>query len=139
MKIQELVVSPNICELLDDETLSSLGFQLQNEVNMDLTSRLEWEDRNQKALKLALQVVENKTFPWPGASNVKFPLITIAALQYHSRAYPALISNNEVVKCKVYGKDDDGEMHKRADRISRHMTYQVMEEDEGWEIGRAHV
>mgnify|MGYP003347215936 CR=1 FL=1 len=103
MKIQELVVSPNICELLDDETLSSLGFQLQNEVNMDLTSRLEWEDRNQKALKLALQVVENKTFPWPGASNVKFPLITIAALQYHSRAYPALISNNEVVKCKVYG------------------------------------
>jgi len=24
-------------------------------------------------------------------------------------------------------------MHKRADRISRHMTYQVMEEDEGWE------
>jgi len=82
---------------------------------------------------LALQVVEKKTFPWPGASNVKFPLITIAAMQYHSRAYPALISNNEVVKCKVYGKDDDGEMHKRADRISRHMTYQVMEEDEGWE------
>jgi chaperonin GroES len=133
MKIQELVVSPNICELLTEDALSSLAAQLQNEVSMDLTSRLEWEDRNQKALKLALQVVENKTFPWPGASNVKFPLITIAALQYHSRAYPALISNNDVVKCKVYGKDDDGELHKRADRISRHMTYQVMEEDEGWE------
>ena len=118
---------------MDSEELSSLGFRLMEEINLDLTSRLDWEERNEKASKLALQVVERKTFPWPGASNVKFPLITIAAMQYHSRAYPALISNNEVVKCKVYGKDDDGEMHKRADRISRHMTYQVMEEDEGWE------
>ena len=118
---------------MDSEELSSLGFRLMDEINLDLTSRLDWEERNEKASKLALQVVERKTFPWPGASNVKFPLITIAAMQYHSRAYPALISNNEVVKCKVYGKDDDGEMHKRADRISRHMTYQVMEEDEGWE------
>jgi len=133
MKIEELLRSPNIAEDMDSEELSSLGFRLMDEINLDLTSRLDWEERNEKASKLALQVVERKTFPWPGASNVKFPLVTIAAMQYHSRAYPALISNNEVVKCKVYGKDDDGEMHKRADRISRHMTYQVMEEDEGWE------
>ena len=133
MKIEELLRSPNIAEMMDDEELSSLGQVMMNDINLDLNSRIEWEERNEKASKLALQVVERKTFPWPGASNVKFPLITIAAMQYHSRAYPALISNNEVVKCKVYGKDDDGEMHKRADRISRHMTYQVMEEDEGWE------
>ena len=133
MEIEKLLRSPNIAEEMDSEELSSLGFKLFDEVNLDLTSRLEWEERNEKANKLALQVVDKKTFPWPGASNVKFPLITIAAMQYHSRAYPSLISNNEVVKCKVYGKDDDGEMHKRADRISRHMTYQVMEEDEGWE------
>jgi len=133
MKIEELLRSPNIAEDMDSDELSSLGFKLINEINMDLTSRLEWEERNEKSNKLALQVVERKTFPWPNASNVKFPLITIAAMQYHSRAYPALISNNDVVKCKVYGKDDDGEMHKRADRISRHMSYQVMEEDESWE------
>ena len=133
MKIEELLRSPNIADMMDDEELSSLGFTLMNDINLDLNSRIEWEERNEKANKLALQVVERKTFPWPGASNVKFPLITIAAMQYHSRAYPALISNNEVVKCKVYGKDDDGEMHKRADRVSRHMTYQLMEEDEGWE------
>ena len=133
MKIEELIVSPNVCELLDADQIASLEAQLYNEVQLDLSSRLDWEERNEKAIKLALQVVEKKTFPWPGASNVKFPLITISAMQYHSRAYPALISNNEVVKCKVYGKDDDGELHKRADRISRHMTYQVMEEDESWE------
>jgi chaperonin GroES len=133
MKIQDLLSSPNICDMMDSESLSSLGFKLLEEVNMDLTSRLDWEQRNEQANKLALQVVEKKSFPWPGASNVKFPLITIAAMQYHSRAYPSLISNNEVVKCRVYGVDEDGEMHKRGDRISRHMTYQVLEEDESWE------
>ena len=133
MKIEKLVRSANIAEDMDDEELSSLGSRLLEEVNMDLTSRLEWEERNEKSIKLALQVVEKKTFPWPNASNVKFPLITIAAMQYHSRAYPALLGSNEVVQCKVYGKDDDGEKQKRGDRISRHMTYQVMEEDETWE------
>lgn len=118
---------------MDAGELSSLGFKLMDEINLDLTSRLDWEDRNEKANKLALQVVEKKTFPWPGASNVKFPLITIAAMQYHSRAYPSLVSNNEVVKCKVYGSEPTNEIHKQAQRISNHMTYQVMEEDEGWE------
>ena len=97
MEIEKLLRSPNIAEEMDSEELSSLGFKLFDEVNLDLTSRLEWEERNEKANKLALQVVDKKTFPWPGASNVKFPLITIAAMQYHSRAYPSLISNNEVV------------------------------------------
>jgi chaperonin GroES len=81
MKIEKLVRSANIAEDMDDEELSSLGSRLLEEVNMDLTSRLEWEERNEKSIKLALQVVEKKTFPWPNASNVKFPLITIAAMQ----------------------------------------------------------
>ena len=133
MKLETLLSSPNIAEEMDAGELSSLGFKLMDEINLDLTSRLDWEDRNEKANKLALQVVEKKTFPWPGASNVKFPLITIAAMQYHSRAYPSLVSNNEVVKCKVYGSDPTSDLHKQAQRISTHMTYQVMEEDEGWE------
>lgn len=133
MKLEDLLSSPNIAQMMDAEELSSLGFKLMDEIQLDLTSRLDWEDRNEKANKLALQVVEKKTFPWPGASNVKFPLITIAAMQYHSRAYPSLVSNNEVVKCKVYGSDPTNELTKKADRISRHMTYQVMEEDSSWE------
>lgn len=133
MKLEDLLSSPNIAEMMDAEELSSLGFKLMDEIQLDLTSRLDWEDRNEKANKLALQVVEKKTFPWPGASNVKFPLITIAAMQYHSRAYPSLVSNNEVVKCKVYGADPTNDLTKKAERISRHMTYQVMEEDASWE------
>ena len=43
MKIENLVKSPNIAQDMDDEELSALGARLLEEVNMDLTSRADWE------------------------------------------------------------------------------------------------
>lgn len=133
LTLKELVSHHNIAELLTDRELSSLGEQIHKDFEADLTSRVDWEKRNEEAMKLALQVKEAKTFPWPGASNVKFPLITIAALQYHARAYPVLVGSDTPVKCKVVGEDLDGMKLARARRVEAHMSYQVMEEDEGWE------
>ena len=84
-------------------------------------------------MNLALQVMQSKSFPWEGASNVKFPLVTIAALQYSARAYPALISSPEIVKCRVIGEDPYGIKQSRANRVSAHMSYQILEEDDCWE------
>jgi predicted phage terminase large subunit-like protein len=42
-------------------------------------------------LKLATQVMEKKNYPWPNAANVKYPLLTTAAMQFAARAYPALV------------------------------------------------
>lgn len=84
-------------------------------------------------MDLALQVVTDKNFPWPGASNVKFPLVTIAAMQFHSRAYPAIINGRDVVKCEVNGPDPEGSKTARADRVSTHMSWQVTKEDKAWE------
>ncbi len=89
------------------------------------------------AFALALQVSEQKAFPWPGASNVKFPLVTIAAMQYQARAYPALIPGPDVVKCRTFGfartPDERQALEDQALRIGQHMSYQVLEEDEEWE------
>ncbi|MCI0526870.1 MAG: hypothetical protein L0Y56_05380, partial [Nitrospira sp.] len=71
---------------------------------------------------------------WCGNSNIKFPLITIAALQYHARAYPALVSGTDLVRCRALGPDPTGDRTKRAERISAHMSYQLLEEDENWEV-----
>ena len=81
---------------------------------------------------LALQVSEPKTYPWPNAANVKFPLITIAAMQFAARAYPALVKSPDLVKYRVQGKDD-GTKAARSERVSAHMSYQLLEEDEPWE------
>lgn len=133
IKKETLLTSPNIAEHLDSESLQVIGTQVWDGWDIDRQSRGPWEDKMKQALDFALQVAEEKTFPWPGSSNVKFPLVTIAALQYHARAYPALLPGPDIVKCKVFAKDEKNEMRRIADRIEDHMSYQLLEEDEVWE------
>ena len=124
---------PNIAEALDQEVLNKIGETVYKDFVTDLTSRSEWEKRTEQSMKLALQVAEAKSFPWPNSSNVKFPLVTIAALQYHARSYPVLVDSQTPVNCRVIGSDSDGSKEKRAERVSQHMSYQILEEDENWE------
>ena len=131
--INDLMYEANIAELLCKEDLEKIGVQVVRDFDNDLLSRSSWEKRTEASLKLALQVAENKNFPWANASNVKFPLITIAALQYHARSYPVLIDSDLPVKCRVVGDDKDGLRALRSTRVEQHMSYQLLEEDEDWE------
>jgi chaperonin GroES len=133
LQLSKIVSSPNIAELLSEEQLTKIGNTVYEEWLIDKNSRSEWEQRNAEAMKLALQVVETKTFPWENCSNVKFPLVTMAALQFHSRAYPGLIPDTSIVKARIMGDDLTGEKEARAKRVSSYMSYQVLEEDECWE------
>ena len=131
--INSLIYEPNIASLLSKQDLETIGVQVVRDFDNDLLSRSSWEKRTEASLKLALQVAENKNFPWANASNVKFPLITIAALQYHARSYPVLIDSDLPVKCRVVGDDKDGLRALRSTRVEQHMSYQLLEEDEDWE------
>jgi chaperonin GroES len=138
LDISKLVSSPNIAEMLDDRALNTLGSRVVSEFDTDKESRSVWEQRVEEAMKLALQVAEAKSFPWSGASNVKFPLITIAALQFHSRAYPALVPAGELVKIDhdIIASTDPAvqdENQARNKRVQKHMSYQLLKEDENWE------
>lgn len=133
LKLGQLLVSDNIAEELTQDELDSLGAEIFHNYTLDKESRAEWEQRTEEAMQLALQVVKEKSFPWPNASNIKFPLITIAALQYHARAYPALVPGTDIVKCRIFGDDTDGQEALRAKRIETHMSYQLLEEDTEWE------
>jgi chaperonin GroES len=125
--------SPNLTGRFTAQDLSTIGAWVWDGYQQDCDSRSLWEKRMQAAMDLALQLQKSKSFPWPGASNVAFPLVTIAALQFHSRAYPAMVQGPEVVKYRVVGPDPTGEEKARALRIGEHMSYQVLEEDESWE------
>ena len=131
--INNLMYEANIADLLCKEDLATIGLQVVKDFDNDLMSRSSWEKRTEASLKLALQVAETKNFPWANASNIKFPLITIAALQYHARSYPVLIDSDLPVKCRVVGDDKDGLRSLRSSRVEQHMSYQLLEEDEDWE------
>jgi chaperonin GroES len=100
LTINEILKSDNVAELLEKKELESISHKVYEGFTVDLNSRLDWERRTEESMKLALQVAETKSFPWPGASNVRFPLITIAALQYHARAYPALMQSSTPIQCR---------------------------------------
>lgn len=130
---KEACDSPNLCDKFSDKDLETIGGEVYEGYKYDKASRHTWEQRVQAALDLALQLQEDKTFPWPGASNVKFPLVTIAALQWHARAYPALVPSNNVVQMRVIGQDPDGKRTQKALRVGNFMSYQLMEESADWE------
>lgn len=129
----EVMNAPNLTNLFTKEDLASIGNLVYEGYQADETSRADWLRRNEAGMNFALQVQRDKNWPWQGCSNVIFPLITIAALQFSSRAYSNIINGTDVVRCRVPGQDPTGALTARAERISTHMSWQVLEQDESWE------
>jgi chaperonin GroES len=123
----------NLAEGMDKKDLDKIGCDVIEGFKTDDESRREWLDRNREYMKLATQVVERKSYPWDGAANVKYPLLTTAALQFSARAYGSLIPSMDVVKAKVVGDDPQGQMTDIANKLSTHMSYQLLYEIEDWE------
>lgn len=132
ISIEEILRSKNLVDKLDEQECRSLGMWVCEKYKQDKDSRSAWEERMKKAMEMALQISDRKTFPWEGAANVKLPLIATAALQYQSRVYPALIDGPSPVAVKpaVVG---DKPAEDRAKRIQAHMSYQVLDEMGDWE------
>jgi chaperonin GroES len=120
----------NVAEALRDTELDLIGRDAVEGYEIDDASREEWLKKSEKAMV----AVEKK---WAGGqrhmSNVKYPSMILAALMFHSKAYPAIVSGNTVVKGKVIGKDHDNIKEDRAKRVSAHMNYQLLEQMPEWE------
>ncbi len=159
-QLKDWIEDNNIAKSLDDETLGMLAQLVVREYEIDEESRSEWKDEAEQALKFATQEAEPKQYPWPRASNIIFPLITTASLQFGARAYPAVIQNKNVAKGTIWGTDDgtpatqtgkpdgppviqeDGQIQwlippgdktKRATKIGEHMSWQLLSEMPEWE------
>lgn len=118
----------------DGQFLDGMGAKLYQAYLDDEQSRESWMKSNKEWMKLALLTRENKTWPWPKAANVKYPLIATAAMQFSARAYPALVpSDGSIVKARVSAVDLQGDLEKAAIRVSKHMSYQVTCDVDNWE------
>ena len=132
-KVIEFMGMDNIADNLEQDDLDKIGMQVMEDFEDDEASREDWLEQNNEAIKLAKQVREGKTFPWTNASNVKFPLVGQAAMQFNARAYPEVIQGDKIVKASVIGEDPQELKAERADRVSTHMSWQLSEEIPNWE------
>jgi chaperonin GroES len=124
----------NVADYLDDDKLNTLGAEICELYQLDLNSRDDWQKRAERAMVLAKQTFEARTFPTgETSSSIKFPILTDAAIQFASRAYPELLKGSDIVKCEVTGRDDEmGTKEQRANRIQAHMSWQLTKQDRRW-------
>ncbi len=122
----------NIAEEVELD-LDKIGGDIVKGYEADVSSRSGWMGEMKEAMALALQIMEKKNHPWQGASNIKMPLLTEAAIQFNSMMYPALIPPVNIVKGRIVGFDPDGQKQESSIRVSKHMSWQLLEEMEEWE------
>ena len=134
-RVRQIAESPNLALALDDQSLAKLGKAVVDGFNIDEASMSEWKERMQRGLDLAMLVKDEKSYPWEKASNISYPLITSAALQYNARAYPAIVPSTDVVKASVQGGDRDGTKANRAKRVAQFMSWQLKVDSREWERG----
>ena len=96
----------NLVDDLDEELVAEIGSKCLEQFQEDVTDRQEKDKRLKEAEKLAKQVIEAKTYPFENASNVKYPLITKAVIEFNARVSPLICNNGEVVKIKTYGGEN---------------------------------
>ena len=133
VRLLEWAESVNVAEELDEDKLRTIGARVVREYEIDERSRDEWRKKAERALDRAKLKRQPKSYPFEGASNVKYPLLTTAAFQFAAKAYPAIVEGQRVVKGQVIGDDKDGSKRSKADRISKHMSYQLINEMPEWE------
>ena len=132
--LRAILEQTNIAEKLSEEKLNEISALVADGFETDLRSRSHWEQCLKEWTNLALQVRETKTWPWVNAANVKYPLLSTAAMQFSARAYPSLVpSTGDIVKVEVIGKDTTGQKLEKAKRIGSYMSYQVLNQMDGWE------
>lgn len=133
-RLRKYIESVNIADHLDEETLRKISNECSEGFEVDLQSRNVWERKIDEYVKLAQQIQEQKAYPWPKASNIKYPLLSTAAMQFAARAYPTLVpSDGTIVQGQVIGKDPDDSKQNQAERIGTYMSYDIMHNMEGWE------
>lgn len=129
----DAIKAPNLIPALKESDVNRIGDEALREYNIDLASCADFHERYDRAMDMAMQVKKAKTFPWPNASNVIFPLLTQSAIQFQARAYPAIIDGASVAKCRVTGPDQDGQKAARATRVAAYMNWQLLNDVPGWE------
>jgi chaperonin GroES len=146
----------NVANLLDDQELTDIAQDVLLDYNTDFTTCSRKFEELKDIMALAMIVSQQKSYPWPNASNIIYPLIANAAINYAAICYPEIIQDDEIVKAKIIGKDNGkiatfngekeldpetgefirqgvGDKLKRGNRVATMMNWQLTEQMTWWE------
>ena len=97
--------------MLEDGQVAKLGVDAVRQWNIDKGTRQDWLNQAEQALAIAAQENDNeegqKDFPFENASDIHYPILTVAANEWAARAYPELVKGDKVVGVKVFHPPQD--------------------------------
>jgi hypothetical protein len=126
------VPKTNITDLLDKDTLLSIGRDVIEGMTSDEGTMHDWNKGVERGLKLAENDSSTKDTPFPNAANYKSPVLMGAALKWSDRASTELLRGDDIVKPKNIGDDPDEAKAKRGERVAGYMNYNLNIEMEEW-------
>lgn len=97
----------DISAIFSLQELTKIGADVVADYERDDGDREDWKKIVKDALEKAAQGKREieEGLPEYRASQVNFPILTVAAMQFHARAYPAICKSGNMVKVKVIGSD----------------------------------
>ena len=90
--------SNNIADGIDEKRLLEIGTSVFKGYEIDETSREGWKKANEKIFELAEQLGSDKYYQGELVSNVKYPIISTASIQFSARTYPNIVKGSDVIK-----------------------------------------
>lgn len=134
LKLEQILSEPNLVDFIHKDDVGIIYNDVKTGSEQDRDSRAKWDAQTQQVVKLASLEKTQKMTPWPGASNVKYPIMTVCILQFAARAYPEIIRNGKVVGAYVLGTDPDGMKSEKARRESEKINSQLLIESSDWSV-----
>lgn len=97
----------DLTQFFDATELTQLGSDVVLDYERDCAGRKDWADKVEAALKSAAQEEKraDKNYPFDRASDVQYPILTQASIEFNARAYAAICKGDETVQVKVIGSD----------------------------------
>lgn len=96
----------DISDQLEAGIVTRMGNDAVRDWELDNGSRQNWLNNANNALAIACQENEDdpqsKDFPFESASDIHYPLLTVASQQFAARAYPELVKGDKVLGVKVF-------------------------------------
>lgn len=114
---------------VSEEILKKIGGRVKDDYENDLESRSEWEDMVADWVRLFYMKDRPINPPWEGASEESIPMLLEACNQSHARAYGEMFSNKNLITCIPTGSTVGPDIRARMDRITAHMSYQLLVKD----------
>ena len=116
----------NLVEFLEEEELMAIATDLVQAFEDDEASRSDWLQQYIEGLDYLGFSMEDRTFPFKGASGIYHPVLTEAVVRFQSNAIMEIFPASGPVLTKIVGDENPARVA-QALRIKEELNYQLTE------------